>query len=94
MLTLEEVKSYLKIDYEDEDNLLGRLIITADEYLKSSVGKAYDNTSERAKTLSLIIIGDLYGNRGLTEKPSNNTRKLIEDFTFQMRVELGAGSIV
>jgi len=66
-------------------------MIAADEFLKGSIGINYDNTGERAKTLSLIVISDLYDNRGLHDdsaKVSNNVRRLVEDFSLQLRLEM------
>lgn len=87
-LTLTDVKNYLRIDFTDEDNLITALMAAADEYIKSSVGALYDNTSERAKVLSLIVITDLYDNRNISAKASEGVRKIIEDFTLQMKLEL------
>ncbi|MDD2217958.1 MAG: head-tail connector protein [Eubacteriales bacterium] len=89
-LTLTDVKGYLRVDFGDDDVLIESLMTAADEYLKASVGAIYDNTSERAKTLSLIVISDLYDNRqlGASEKVSNNVRKLVDDFSLQLRLEL------
>jgi len=89
-LTLPEVKNYLRVDFNDDDNLIVSLITAADEYLKGSIGAAYDNTSERAKALLLIVISDLYDNRSLSDKASGNVRKMIEDFSLQLRLELRA----
>jgi len=90
VLTLQNVKSYLKIDFDDDDELLKSLIKTADEYLKSAISIKYNSDTERAKLLSLIVIQDLYDNRGLTEKVSGNVRKLVSDFTLQLKLESGA----
>lgn len=87
-LTLEDVKNYLRVDFDDDDTLLTGLMSAADEYLKSGVGANYNNESERAKTLSLIVIADLYDNRGISERASANVRKLVDDFALQMRLEL------
>jgi len=90
-LTKEDVKKYLRVDFADDDTLIDRLMIAADEFLKGSIGINYDNTGERAKTLSLIVISDLYDNRGLHDdsaKVSNNVRRLVEDFSLQLRLEM------
>ncbi len=89
IVTLEEVKAYLRIDHSDDDRLLESLILTAEEYLKSAISKTYDTKSERAKTLALIVVGDLYDNRDMSEKVSGNVRRLVQNFTFQLRIESG-----
>lgn len=89
IVTLEEVKAYLRIDHSDDDRLLESLILTAEEYLKSAISKTYDTKSERAKTLALIVVGDLYDNRDMSEKVSGNVRRLVQNFIFQLRIESG-----
>lgn len=88
MLTLQEVKNYLRVDFENDDALLTSLMVAADEYLKASVGASYDAESERAKILSLIVVSDMYSNREATEKESAKIRQIVESFSLQMRLEL------
>lgn len=90
VVSVEEVKSYLGIDYADEmtDRNISRLIKTADAYLKGSIGADYPTEDPRAKELALIIISDLYDNRGLVSTVSGNTRRLVEDLSLQIRLEL------
>ena len=87
MVTLKDVKSYLHIDFDDDDDILQGLILTADEYLRGAVNPNYDTMSERAKMLSLVVISDLYDNRGISDKASGNVRKLVEDFSLQLKLE-------
>lgn len=94
MPTTEEVLSYLGIDYADEmvTRNVERAIKTADAYLKGAVGEKYPTEDPRAKELALIVISDLYDNRGMTEKVSGNVRRLVDDFMLQLRLELRRGS--
>lgn len=93
-VTVEEVKSYLGIDYVDEmtTSNIERSIKTADRYLKGSIGDNYPVSDPRAKELALIIVADLYDNRGLQAQGggnvSSNTRKLVDDMSWQLRLEL------
>lgn len=95
MPTKAEVLAYLGIDYADEtiENNIDRLIKTADKYLEGSIGKDYPKDDERAKELALIVISDLYDNRCINEKNgvSNNVRRLVNDFSLQLRLELSRG---
>lgn len=93
VLSTDEVLDYLGIDYADKMilNNINRAINTADTYLKGSIGENYPITDARAKELALIIVADLYENRGLTTV-SNNTRRLVEDFSQQLRLELRRSS--
>lgn len=90
VVSVDEVLAYLGIDYSDDmvTNNISRAIKTADAYLKGSIGEGYPVEDPRAKELALIIISDLYDNRGLNSKISGNTRKLVDDFSLQLRLEL------
>lgn len=90
MLTEQEVYDYLGYDIVDDTikrNVL-RMIRTADAYLKGAIGRDYPANDPRAKELALIFIADLYDNRGMIEKVSGNVRRLVNDFSLQLRLEL------
>ena len=90
VVSVEEVRAYLGIDYLDDmvTANIARAIKTADAFLKGSVGENYPTSDPRAKELALIIISDLYDNRGLSSTVSGNTRRLVEDLSLQLRLEL------
>ena len=90
MPTLDEVKDYLGIDYADAmvERNLTRCISTADAYIRGSVGTDYPVDDPRVKELALIFISDLYDNRGMIEKVAGNVRRLVDDMSLQLRLEL------
>ena len=90
VVSVDEVLAYLGIDYSDDmvKSNIERAIKTADAYLKGSIGDNYPVTDPRAKELALIIVSDLYDNRGLVSTVSGNTRRLVDDLSLQMRLEL------
>ena len=94
MPTVEEVLSYLGIDYADDmvTRNVERSIQTADAYLKGSIGANYPAEDPRVKELALIFISDLYDNRGMIEKTSGNVRRLVDDMSLQLRLELSRAS--
>ena len=94
VVSVDEVKDNLGIDYADEtvERNITRAIKTADAYLKGSIGENYPTDDPRAKELALIIISDLYDNRGLQSTISGNTRRLVDDLSLQLRLELRRGS--
>ena len=94
LVSVEEVLAYLGIDYSDDmvTANIERVIKTADAYLKGSIGENYPVDDPRSKELALIIISDLYDNRGLNSTVSGNTRKLVDDLSLQLRLELRRGS--
>ena len=93
VVTTDEVLAYLGIDYADDmvNKNITRLISTADAYLKGSIGTDYPLDDPRSKELALLIIADLYDNRTMTTV-SNNTRRLVDDLSLQLRLELGGVS--
>lgn len=92
MPTRDEVLAYLGIDYADDmaNKNVDRCIKTADAYLKGSIGKNYPTDDPRIKELALIFISDLYDNRGMIEKVAGNVRRLVDDMSLQLRLELSA----
>ena len=90
VVSVEEVLAYLGIDYADDmvTKNIERVIKSADAYLKGSIGEEYPVEDPRAKELALIIISDLYDNRGLHSTISGNVRKLVDDLSWQLRLEL------
>lgn len=92
VVSVGEVLAYMGIDYADDmvNANIQRAIKTADYYLKGSIGENYPIEDPRSKELALIIVADLYDNRGLSVSAnvSNNTRKLVDDMSLQLRLEL------
>lgn len=94
VVSVDEVLAYLGIDYSDDmvTTNIERAIKTADAYLKGSIGENYPIEDPRSKELALLLVADLYDNRGLTSTVSGNTRRLVEDLSLQLRLELRRGS--
>lgn len=94
VVSVEDVLAYLGIDYADDmvNTNVERAIKTADAYLKGSIGANYPVDDPRSKELALIIISDIYDNRGLQSTISGNVRKLVDDISLQLRLELRRSS--
>lgn len=75
-MTLEEAKSYLRIEYEEDDVLIYDLMLASEAYIDECAGTAYKN-HEKAITLSNLLqkklIADMFENRGT--EISNSTKK-------------------
>jgi len=75
-MTLEEVKSYLKLDSIDDDEDLPELMEVSQIYIESMVGVAYKADEKAVKLADLLqkkLITDMHENRG-TEIPANTKR--------------------
>lgn len=68
-ISLQEVKEYLRIDYEDDDNYISDLIDVSDFYIDKAVGSAYKSLPAYEKIAILVqkkIIKDMYDERSTT----------------------------
>ena len=75
-MTLEEIKSYLKIDSNDEDGDLPGLIEVSQIYIDSMVGEGYKTDEKAVKLADLLqkkLINDMNENRGT--EISNSTKQ-------------------
>lgn len=67
-MTLEDVKSYLHVDYEDDDTYLNELIEVSQIYIDSMVGEDYKTVEKAVKLANILqkkLIHDMYENRGI-----------------------------
>ena len=98
VVTTAEVLAYLGIDYTDDMNTtnITRAISAAELFLTGSIGEGYDKTDARVKELALIVVADLFDNRTLQAQGggnvSTNVRRLVDDFSLQLRLELRRSS--
>lgn len=75
-MTLEEIKKYLRVDYEDDDDILSELLVVSEEYINSCVGTGYKSDEKAIKLFNLLqkkLIYDMYEKRGT--EIANNTKK-------------------
>ena len=75
-MTLEEVKNYLRIDYDDDDDILNDLLVVSEEYICSCAGTEYKNDEKAMKLATLVqkkLIYDMYEKRGT--EIADNTKK-------------------
>lgn len=67
-MTLEDVKNYLRVTYDDDDGYLTNLMQVAEDYLVAGVTdylvkKENDHFKARAEIVKLVIIQNLYDER-------------------------------
>ncbi|WP_368262940.1 head-tail connector protein [Clostridium disporicum] len=77
-MTLNDVKTYLRIDYDEEDDFLSELLIVSEEYINSCVGTGYKSDEKAIKLADLLqkkLIYDMYEKRGT--EIANNTKKIL-----------------
>lgn len=79
MLTLDEIKVYLRVDGSEEDEWLLELIEVSHIYIDSMVGKAYkgdENAVRLASLLQRYLIQTMYEERSINV-PSNTKENRI-----------------
>lgn len=77
LVTVEEAKEYLKVEFEDEDTLILTLLSTAEGVCSDILRKELSEESDVAKTAVLYAVGVLYENRGTDIKELVPTLKNI-----------------
>ncbi|MBR6313216.1 MAG: head-tail connector protein [Clostridia bacterium] len=93
---LDRIKQYLGIDFPDDDMMLQSMEQAAYAYLEGAIGKGYDRNDPRAQMLLLQVVADLYNARGtgeLSGKASAGTRRMVDNFVLQLRLERGANGV-
>lgn len=88
MPTLQEVKDYLGIDFDDNvsDRNITRFIDLAESYLKGAISKLPED-DERVKQLALFIIEELYDRGSYSVKENSTIEKMKNDFIMQLQCE-------
>nr|WP_061580151.1 head-tail connector protein [Parageobacillus caldoxylosilyticus] len=89
IVTLEEVKNWLRVDFSDDDTLITTLINAAEEYLKNATGITFDATNYLAKIFCMTLIADWYENRELIGKASDQVRPILQSILAQLTYAYG-----
>ena len=68
ILTLEEAKNYLRIDYDEDDSLLQSLMTVTVDYLRDAIDDfdtkvTKEKFIKRAKILACVLLQEWYDNR-------------------------------
>lgn len=87
---LEEIKLYLKVDWEEEDSFIENLYNASKLYLQRLIGKSYDTLAEELQKLfdlyQLAMINECYLNRQLTlEKNEQNIRFIYQSIIQELK---------
>lgn len=96
LITLEEVKEYLKLDdYNEEDNLLKLLIENAELYIEDAtrpIEQMGEKSKKKARLLALVLVSDFYENRSLNMNTAKNmsvsekVRYIVQSMILQLQL--------
>lgn len=89
MITLEETKSYLRIDFSDDDTFIEKLIKASERYIKNTVSDYESN--ELVDIVQLLLIQHWYFNRSLDLKIPKNFAHGIDAILFQESYKIKEG---
>lgn len=90
-LTLQDVKSYIKVDFDDDDSNIQLMLDAATEYITGSVGEC-DPTKARVRLLLLSIVGFMYETRTFTLEKDSKVPYPWQNTLLQLRWEYGNDS--
>ncbi len=85
MLDLSVAKNFLKVEHDEDDELISMYINTAEEYLKSACGDNVNTENPKAQTIMLMLISEYYENR--TVVGHGNYSSSICSMITQLRLE-------
>lgn len=87
IVSIDEVKSFLRIDTSDEDTDIQSLIDGAELYLKNATGKTFDSSNPLAKLYCKVLITDWHDNRSLLQdsKISDKVRFTLQSIMMQLQ---------
>lgn len=91
LLTVEEAKLFLRVDYDEDDDLIRLLIDNAEIYLKDAIddyGSKIGNErfQNKVKLAMLVLVSNWYDNRDFTEfKTDEKVRYTIHSLIQQMK---------
>ena len=90
-MTLEKVKLYLRVDGNEEDDLLESFLNAAESYLRNAITNYADyyETNEKfqaqADLLTMVIVSEQFNNRDGRNDPRNNFAFVIRSMVNQLQ---------
>lgn len=94
IVTLDEIKNFCKVDFDDDDNLLTLIEASAEQYLINAGGNITtltDADKNLAKLYILVLVNDWYNNRNLLadNKISEKVRYTLQSILLQLQLSEG-----
>lgn len=85
IITLEETKSYLRVDGNGEDALITSLMAAAETYLTNATGNTFDGTNSLAKLFCWVLVSDWYENREISlGRVGEKVRPIVDSMLAQL----------
>lgn len=87
-MNLNTAKKYLRVDYDDEDEIIALEIEAAKEYVKNAVG-LYDESNPLTELLVLTLVTDMYEKRSYTVATSEKCTRTVQSMVLQLQLQYG-----
>lgn len=84
IVTLDEAKKYLRQDLGDDDAEIQRLVNAAEEYLLNATGRLFDQSSETARLLCLVLVAHWYEHRDMVGKVGEQVSYTVQSMMAQL----------
>lgn len=93
LLDLNVTKSFLRVDFDDDDLLITMLIEAAENYIYEATGKTFDSSNKLAQLAALKIITLNYSERsGIIDKKSLIIPRFIDSDLFKLKYSKGVST--
>lgn len=88
-ITIDTFKKYLRIEFNDDDEILSIMLSSAKSYIKSKTGLTEDqiNLHDDLTIAMLVLCNDMYSNRQYTVN-DNKINPVIDNILSMYRVNL------
>lgn len=95
LISLEEIKNYLRIDIEEDDQLLQNLIVAAEDYLKNATGKEYPETDSDGNIIDYslekiyisLLVSYWYESRTPAGKTGEEFNRMTKSLLLQLQLK-------
>ena len=87
-MDLSTVKHFLRVDFDDDDELISLEVEAGKEYIKNAVG-VYNDTNPLMELLLLSIVTDLYEKRSYTISTDEKNTKTTRSMILQLQLQYG-----
>ncbi|MCI1958598.1 MAG: head-tail connector protein [Clostridia bacterium] len=83
-MELEEVKKFLQVDFDDDDDYINLLIEGSEDYIKNAVG-FFDTSVALCKIAAMTIISTLYTKRSFTLTTADEKSVILRSILMQLK---------
>lgn len=95
IIKVETAKSFLRVDYNDDDDYIQELIKAAEKYIEGALNKPVNPEDPRVLLLCKVLVKDWYDNRSfMARQTSEKVRHTVQTILTQLKYEtseIGAG---